>query len=221
MRVIACLATTLDGKIASAHNLRERFGSAADLTHLLTVRNQADAILCGGETFRQHMGLRKGNAQNRPPMQVVLTRRFDLPPEAGLFQKSGQYDPPVPILIVSPEEAPLEVKQRYPAHVEWLTAGSGNPVPELLAVLRKKGIQTLSVEGGGHIVNLFLQAGAIDEFYLTLCPLFLGGQQDSALVSGPGFTIAQAPRTEVISSEWQGQELYLHLKVYYPSGQAD
>jgi 5-amino-6-(5-phosphoribosylamino)uracil reductase len=217
MRVIACLATTLDGKIASAKNLRARFGSANDLTHLLTVRNQADAILCGGETFRQHMGIRKGTQQSTtPPMQVILTRRFNLPPDAGLFIKSTQHTPAVPIVIVSPQAAPPEVRAQYPAHVEWLTTGDENPVPQVLDYLAKKGITTVSVEGGGHIVNLFLQAQALDEFYLTLCPLLLGGPDDPSLVSSPtGFSIAEAPRTEVLSAEWKGQELYLHLKMHY------
>lgn len=215
MRIIACLATTLDGKIASAHNLRERFGSPADLTHLLTVRNQADAILCGGETFRQYMAIRKGNAQSTPPLQVILTRQFNLPPEASLFQKSTQHTPPVSILIVSPTAVPPEVQQRYPAHVEWLTTGEGNPVPTILNALKQKNISTVSVEGGGHTINLFLEAQALDEFYLTLCPLFLGGKNDPTLVNGPGFSITHAPHTEVLSAEWQEQELYLHLKLNY------
>lgn len=217
MRTIACLAATLDGKIASARNMRARFGSSEDLTHLLTVRNQADAILCGGETFRQHMGIRKGNAQEVPPLQVIMTRKFDLPPDAGLFRQSVTYKPAAPILIVSPQSAPQQVKALYPPHVEWLTTGEQNPVPTIMDTLAQKGIKTLSVEGGGHIVNLFLQAKALDEFYLTLCPLFLGGPNDSSLVTGPGFSIAEAPKTEVIQAEWKGPELYLHLKVLYPS----
>jgi len=215
MRTIACLATTLDGKIASAKNLRARFGSTDDLTHLLTVRNQADAILCGGETFRQHMGIRKGNRQTRPPMQVILTRRFNLPPDAGLFRKSTEFTPAVPVLIVSPQAPPPEVKALYPAHVEWLTTGEANPAPLVLDYLAQKGIHTVSVEGGGHIVNLFLQAQLLDEFYLTICPVLLGGKDDPSLVNGEGFNIAEAPRTEVLSQEWKGQELYLHLKLHY------
>ncbi len=221
MRIIACLAASLDGRIGSATNLKDRIGTPADLEHLLTVRNQADAILCGGETFRQHAAIRKGNRQERPPLQVILTQRFQLPPEAKLFQQSQVSTPPVPllpvpILIVSPQQAPAEIRNQYPNHVEWLATGDGNPVPTILKALTDKGIQTLMVEGGGHIMNLFLQAQAIDELYLTVCPLLLGGQSDPSLVTGLGFPVAQAPRTEVIQAEWRGQELYLHLKLQYP-----
>lgn len=219
MRIIACFAATLDGKIGSAHNLRDRVGTRADLEHLLNVRNQADAVLCGGETFRQSSGIRKGSQQDVAPLQVILTRRFDLPPEASLFKKSALSDPPVPILIVSPQPAPESIKSQYPPHVEWLCAGEGNPVPVVLETLGTKGIQTLMMEGGGHIMNLFLQERAVQELYLTVCPLLLGGQNDPALVSGPGFRVAEAPRTEVLKADWQGQELYLHLKIHYPDSQ--
>lgn len=216
MRIIACFASTLDGKIASAHNLRDRIGTPADLQHLLTIRNQADAILCGGETFRQHANIRKGTQQLQAPLQCLVTRTFNLPPEASLFRNSTQSDPPVPILIFSPEEAPASVQARYPAHVEWHTTGTGNPVPAILGALQQKNIQTLMVEGGGHIMNLFLQAQAVQELYLTVCPLLLGGQNDPTLVTGSGFTVANAPRTTVRSSQWAGQELYLHLDITYP-----
>jgi 5-amino-6-(5-phosphoribosylamino)uracil reductase len=216
MRIIACFAATLDGKIASAHNLRDRIGTEADLQHLLTVRNQADAIICGGETFRQHANIRKGNQQSQAPLQCIITRTINLPPEASLFRNSVKTDPPVPIVIFSPEPASAATQAQYPSHIEWVTTGPGNPVPVILEALRQKGIQTLMMEGGGHIMNLFLQAQAIHELHLTVCPLLLGGQNDPTLVTGPGFTVANAPRTTVRSSNWVGQELYLHLDVHYP-----
>ncbi len=216
MRIIACFASTLDGKIGSAHNLRDRVGTRADLDHLLNIRNQADAILCGGETFRQHPAIRKGSQQEKAPLQCILTKRFDLPPQASLFTNSAQHDPPVPILIFSPQDAPPELKNQYPAHLEWIATGEGSPVLSVLQVLERKGVQTLMVEGGGHIMNLFLQAKAVQELYLTVCPLLLGGKDDPALVTGHGFTVAEAPRTEVLGAEWKEQELYLHLKINYP-----
>jgi 5-amino-6-(5-phosphoribosylamino)uracil reductase len=216
MRIIACFAATLDGRIASATNLKDRIGTSADLAHLLTVRNQADAILCGGETFRQHPSVRMGNQQETAPLQCLLTQSFHLPPQAKLFQDSQKSNPQVPVLIFSPQVASGDIKSRYPAHMEWLTTDAENPVPLILDLLESRGVKTLMVEGGGHIMNLFLQAKAIDELYLTLCPLLLGGRNDPGLVTGAGFRVTEAPCTEVLSSEWKGQELYLHLKVNYP-----
>lgn len=216
MKVIACLATSLDGRIASATNLRDRIGSRADLEHLLTVRNQADAILCGGETFRQHRRVRKGNKNPKIPVQCILTQHFHLPPDSPMFTETMQATPAVPVFIFSPTPAPESIRTQYPSHVQWITTEQENPALVVMKTLAQEGIQTLMVEGGGYVMNLFLQAQAIDELYQTICPLLLGGKQDPGLVSGPGFRVAEAPRTQVLSCEWKGEELYLHLKLSYP-----
>lgn len=216
MRVFACLAATLDGKIASQRFPKERFGSQTDLEHLLNTRNQADAILSGGETFRQFASVRRGTNNKRVPIQCIVTRQFNLDPNANLFKKM-QDDPSIQVLVFSPEPASDEIKSRYPKQVEWITTGV-NSVSTVLETLKHKGVKTLSIEGGGQIVHLFLKAQALQEFYLTLCPLFLGGTTDPALVAGEGFRIVDAPRTQVLSADWKEQELYLHLKIDYPEG---
>lgn len=215
MRIFACLAISLDGKIASKKAPKERFGSKADLEHLLNTRNQADAILSGGETFRQFSGVRKGSQSSHIPIQCILTQSFQLPPNASLFKKALAED--IPIIIFSPQTAPTEVRSQYPPHIEWVQTDDKNPVLTIIETLARHQVKTLSIEGGGQVVHLFLEARALQEIYLTLCPIILGGIQDPSLVSGPGFHVATAPCTEILSSEWKEQELYLHLKFHYPS----
>lgn len=212
MKVIACFAATLDGKIASKAHPKDRIGSDTDLKHLLIVRRQADAILSGGETFRQYPYVRQGADADTVPVQCILTRSFDLPPTAPVFQA----DPAVPILIFSPDPAPAAIRSRYPTHIEWIAFGSGSPVSAILDTLKARGVQTLLVEGGGHVMHRFLEAQAVQELYLTVCPLLLGGADNPGLVTGAGFPVKTAPRTEVLSADWQGEELYLHLTIRYP-----
>jgi 5-amino-6-(5-phosphoribosylamino)uracil reductase len=218
MRIIACFASTLDGKIGSRAHPKDRVGSQADLSHLLRTRNQADALLYGGETFRQHSLLRRGDAQSIAPIQCLLTKTVDLLPEATLFIQGAEQSPPTPTIIVTPEPVSLVLRQRYPAHVEWIVAKNAeNPLPEAVSVLEKLGVQTLMIEGGGLIFQLALQARLVHELYLTLCPLLLSGDENPCLVSGPAFRVEQAPRTTMLSSEWRDGELYLHLSLQYPN----
>lgn len=213
MRVIACFASTLDGRIGSVDEPRARVGSAADLQHLLNVRNQAEAILCGGETFRHYQNVRRGSDATHPiPLQCILTRSVNLPVEAALFQSGAE----VPIVIFTPEAVSETIQAAYPAHVQWQVVSAQDPVPEILAFLEMRGVNTLLVEGGGHVMNLFLHARAVQELYLTLCPLLLGGECNPKLVTGQGFTVTGAPRTEIMSMTQHDQELYLHLQVIYP-----
>jgi len=216
LRTFACLAGTLDGRIAETKHPDKRFGSQADLHHLLHTRLQADAVLVGGETFRQYPHFRRGNPQHAP-LQCILTRTGNLPPESPLFQ-SMQANPAWRVVIFSPLDALPTLKKQYPETVQWVQLPEhSHPARFICDYLQQKGIQALCIEGGGMLVNHFLQARLLQEFFLTLCPLFLSGDGVPLLVSGEGFGIEDAPRTVVRSSHWIEQELYLHLEITYPT----
>lgn len=212
MKIIACLASTLDGKIASHHNPESRFGSAEDLTHLQTVRNQADAILCGGETFRQYSKVRQGNRQDKPPWQCILTKSLHLPPQAGVFHQKETHGR---VIVFSPKKPDQAIKRMYPQHIQWQSICSNNTVLSLLESLEQRHVKTLLIEGGGEVLSLFMEHQQLHEFYLTLCPLFLGGTSSPSLLSGHGFSIKNAPRTTLIKQEVHNNELFLHLKLSY------
>ena len=51
----------------------------------------------------------------------------------------------------------------------------------------------------------------IDEMYLTLCPLVVGGDAPS-LADGPGFDLAQLRRMRLVAAEPVGDEVFLHYE---------
>ena len=213
MKVIACFATSLDGKIAppdTPHYVR--LGSDADIRHLQALREQVDAVVFGGETFRAYPRPHRGTHKDTVPLHVILTRSFNLPPQATYFRNH----PPVPTVICSPQAAPDSIKSQYPEHIQWEVTGEANPTHAILQALKKRGIQSVLVEGGGQVMRLFLEAQAIEELYLTLCPLLLGGETTPSIISGPGFSLEAAPRTQSLSLKRVEQEVYLHLALSYP-----
>lgn len=220
MKIIACLATSLDGKIAPDHTEGQLtpIGSAADLLHLKQVRNKAQAILIGGKTFRVFPNRLPAEDPSHCPLHCVLTQGRNLltniPPEAPLFSTT----PRVPVVIYCAAPQSDDVLNQYPSHVRWVFTNHVS-TDELAAFiadeLQQQGIQTLSVEGGGNVVGLFLKAQLIQEFYLTLCPLFLAGDNDGRLVSSSFFTLNDAPRLEILEQKTVKNEIFLRLKVQY------
>lgn len=81
--------------------------------------------------------------------------------------------------------------------------------PQTLAALAALGLERLVVTGGGELVASLLAAGVIDELWLTVCPLILGGAAPSP-VAGAGFLEAAAPRLVLLSAEVVGAEVFLH-----------
>ena len=78
--------------------------------------------------------------------------------------------------------------------------------------LETLGIQRLAILGGGKLVASVLAAGLIDELWLTICPLILGGVDAPTPVEGKGFLADLAPKLELLAVKQVGDEVFLHYR---------
>ncbi|MEG4344978.1 RibD family protein [Microcoleus sp. A003_D6] len=78
--------------------------------------------------------------------------------------------------------------------------------------LEALGIKRLAILGGGKLVASVLAAGLIDELWLTVCPLILGGADAPTPVEGKGFLADLAPKLELLAVKQVGQEVFLHYR---------
>src|ERR671932_571695 len=74
-------------------------------------------------------------------------------------------------------------------------------------------IKRLAILGGGKLVASVLAAGLVDELWLTVCPLILGGADAPTPVEGKGFLADLAPKFGLLAVKQVGQEVFLHYKV--------
>ncbi len=78
--------------------------------------------------------------------------------------------------------------------------------------LEALGIERLAILGGGKLVASVLAAGLIDELWLTVCPLILGGADAPTPVEGKGFLADLAPKLELLAVKQVGGEVFLHYR---------
>lgn len=210
MKVISNNAISLDGRINTVEGTFTSLGTANDHACMSRVRGRADAILVGGATFRnwpypslpEEDDLRPGAA---PMWNVVVTRTLAVPVLPAFLG-----EPRIRPLFIAPAAA---VPAGFPAPVEaYEGPGPSIPIPFILDALRRRGVDTLLVEGGGDLLFQLLAASALDEMFVTLCPLVIGGDTPS-LADGRGFTFPDARRLRLLSSEAVGDELFLHYAV--------
>jgi 5-amino-6-(5-phosphoribosylamino)uracil reductase len=74
-------------------------------------------------------------------------------------------------------------------------------------------IKRLAILGGGKLVASVLAAGLVDELWLTVCPLILGGADAPTAVEGKGFLAGLAPKLELLAVKQVGQEVFLHYRL--------
>ncbi len=214
------LAMSADGKIADEGRSPARFSSLADQDHLEEQVAAADAVLFGAGTLRaygstirvfQPQLIQQRYQQKLPPqpVQIVVSPSGDLDCHWRFFHQ------PVPryLLTTSHGAKPWQNKSQFEQvivcktytkrQIDWIDAGE-----KLLAM----GISRLAVLGGSEIVAAMLAADLIDELWLTVCPLLLGGSKAPTPVGGEGFTEIAAPRLELLTAKVVGSEVFLHYR---------
>jgi 5-amino-6-(5-phosphoribosylamino)uracil reductase len=206
-----------DGKIADVERSPARFGSQIDKSHLETQIAEADAVLFGagtlrayGTTLRLHDPslLEKRQQQGRQfqPAHIVCSGSANLDPQLFFFRQ------PIPRWLLTTPEGATRWQQRPEFERILLQPASASPWAATLQQFSALGINRLAITGGGELVAALLAENLIDEFWLTVCPLLLGGANAPTPVMGAGFLERVAPRLELLSAEVIGQEVFLHYR---------
>ena len=209
MRIFSNTAVSVDGKIATREGGHAAFGSEEDRRVMGLLRARADAVLVGGRTFRAWpipLVEPGPSGRPRPVVNAVLTRTGAGPREGRFFG-----DPRTrPVILGGPDAdlagfPPGVAVHRCPAEptVSWAA--------EVLA--REHGVRELLVEGGGDLVFQCLEAGLLEDLFVTVCPLVVGGAGAPTLADGAGFPGDRVRPLRLASVRRVGDELFLHYRV--------
>ena len=216
------LAMSADGKIADVTRAPARFGSAIDKLHLETQVAQADAVLFGAGTLRAYGTtlkvthpdlLKQRQQQGKPsqPVQIVCSGSAVLDCQARFFSQS------VPRWLLTTtigadrwrdraefEKILVAELKEDSSKIDWQEA-----FQQLFAL----NLGRVAILGGGELVASLFAANLIDELWLTVCPLILGGANAPTAVGGVGFLAGVAPRLELLEVRSAGEEVFLHYRV--------
>lgn len=169
--------STIDGRAALDGSTRP-LGGDADLEMLLSLRAAADAVLIGPGTVRAEGYGRLVGPARRPssPPAVLISRRFEIPWDAGLFAAADQ-----PVIVYGPADAADAPDVAAP--VEVVRLDECTPAAAL-ADLRGRGIRALLSEGGPTLFRALLADDLVDELFLTLTPVITGDGDELSIVEG-------------------------------------
>jgi diaminohydroxyphosphoribosylaminopyrimidine deaminase/5-amino-6-(5-phosphoribosylamino)uracil reductase len=205
------LATSLDGRIATASGeSRWITGPAArERTHLL--RATHDAILVGAATVLAddpQLTCRLPGLDHRSPVRVALDRNLAIPPAARLVTEARQVATWIVTAAGSDPER-RDILQR--AGVELIDAAPDAAgridLADALGRLGERGLTRLLVEGGGRLAAALLRAGLVDRLVWLHAPLLLGGDGVPSVNALALAALAGAPSFDLLSSETVGPDL--------------
>ena len=95
------------------------------------------------------------------------------------------------------------------AVVERVEAESGRPsVTACLAALKRRGVSSVLIEGGGEVAASFLRAGAVDRLEWFRAPILLGGEGRPCVAALALARLSDAPRFGRLAVEPCGDDLW-------------
>ena len=183
-------AVSLDGKIATASGESQWITSEGSRQRGHEVRDAIDAILVGrGTVARDNPSLttRLQNREGQDAIRIVLDSHGRTRADARIFNPDSEAG----VIVAVTPEAPAEnidALKKAGAEVIIVPVAHGNRVcfERLMAILGKREITSVLIEGGSEINASALAAGIVDKVMCFIAPKLIGGQDAAGPIGGVG-----------------------------------
>ena len=184
--VIAKIAMSLDGKIATRTGESKWITGIKARKYVQKLRSEADALLVGINTIIKddpELKVRNGKDKEKP-VRIVLDSQARIPLEARIL--SGK---PKTIIVTTKYATISKVNELKEAGAEVLIAGERGGKIDLKKLIKKLGelgVTSLLLEGGGEVLSSALSARIVDKALFFIAPKIIGGRDAPTTVGGEG-----------------------------------
>lgn len=207
--VVVKLASTLDGRIATAKGESRWITGPEARAAVHRLRAVSDAVMVGSQTALAddpRLDARRGERVVHRPVRVLVDSALRVAPDARLFEG------PNPAWVVCSGEAPARRRNALvDAGAKLLPIGRGRGRVDLRGALRRlarEGLTELLVEGGGGLAAALLRAGLVDEVHWFSAPRLLGADGVPALAELGVGRLARAPELSDIRIRRVGADVH-------------
>ncbi len=178
-KIIINAAMSADGKIALVGGKRIKISDEEDFKRVHELRASVDAILVGINTVINDdpkLTVKEKYVPNaKNPVRIVLDSKLRIPENSRILNNAAKT-----IIATTKTAGHREL------NAEIIRCGEKRvDLKCLMKELWNKGIRSLMVEGGSTVIFSFLKEKLVDEFYVFMGPVIIGGSAP-CLVGGNG-----------------------------------
>ena len=203
------LATSFDGRIATASGESQWITSPQARAHVHALRAQFDAVMVGGGTARADDPLLtvRHFHPKRAPVRVVASKALDLPRKV----LAGSVDQ-APLWVLHGPDAPVEARGFWcgvgAELIEVPVDKQNLDLKSAMEALGARGLTRVFCEGGGAFGAALLRQGVVDELIGYTAGLALGSEGRAGLGALGLDRLGDAPRFDLVESRAIGGDLY-------------
>jgi 2,5-diamino-6-(ribosylamino)-4(3H)-pyrimidinone 5'-phosphate reductase len=181
--IINC-AVSIDGKISLSDLRQIKISSEEDFERVYKLRDKCDAILVGIRTIlndNPKLTVKKRYlTQRKQPVRVILDSRCRTPKNSLVVDENAK------TLIFTNQKC----NKKFRNNVEIINCRRDKDgflnLNFILNNLSTRGIKSLMVEGGGTVIWNFLRNGFVDDLYVYVGSIIIGGEKTPTLADGVG-----------------------------------
>ena len=201
--VIAKVAQSLDGKIATQKGMSQWITSSLSRRFAKKLRDKYDCVLIGANTLiKDNPGL---DGLEKSSFKAVISPRLNIPLNSYLLKKN-----PHKLIIFASDKSKLKRKKiPIEAKVFFLKEEKGwLPIEKILKILYSLEIMSVFVEGGSQTLGQFFIKKEIDKVFFFIAPKIIGGEGALTSIGAKGFsTLKAAPSLENFKIKRIGKDI--------------
>jgi 2,5-diamino-6-(ribosylamino)-4(3H)-pyrimidinone 5'-phosphate reductase len=210
--VIINCAMSADGKIALPSRKQFRISCDEDIERMYQLRNDSDAVLVGIETILSDdpkLTVKEKFVKNpNQPIRIILDSKCRTPVNALAVDDRAK------TLIFTI----IKCEKNFNENVEIIKCKPDENgyinIKSILEILHNRGIKTLMVEGGGTVIWSFLKIGLVDDFFVYIAPIIVGGKNTPTISDGEGIkSFDELLHLKIISMKKLGPGVLFHYKM--------
>jgi diaminohydroxyphosphoribosylaminopyrimidine deaminase/5-amino-6-(5-phosphoribosylamino)uracil reductase len=183
--VILKIASSLDGKIATASGESKWITGEKSRKMVHRLRSEVDAVMVGiGTVLKDDPLLNVRLIKGRDPHRVILDRQLRIPLNLKVLNLKSDAKTYIVTVPDAPEDKIMALKQKGAEVIHVDSKDGYLDLFKLMKILGTLGITSLMIEGGSETSASALREGIVDKVIIFMSPKIIGGQDSKDAVGG-------------------------------------